>query len=196
MGWDAITRVFEKVSNRSMFESTKARKPPRPTSTKDEDLCAFRTIITMLSYLQSPTMRLTTKMEQPFIEGRKELRVLDALSAVLIRQHEITAVVAQSTGGSNLQVLASVTCPSSVDPLLPPSPGAEPDGQGLWDRICANFTVAINPRESKINNNIDSLMNLTSLPVIGDHQDRVPKELVTAAQNNGPLLDVFLETCW
>ena len=93
--------------------------------------------------------------------------------------------------GSNLQVFASTTYPSNAEPLL--QPGAEPS---FWSRVW-DFTTVTNPRDSQVNGHTDSLMNQTPLPYIGDHKDKIPGELVTAAAaENSPLLDIFLENHW
>lgn len=62
--------------------------------TTTRNLLAFRTIIAMLSYMDSHNSRLATMAPIGESKDRKELRVLDALSTVLIREHEKTAVVA------------------------------------------------------------------------------------------------------
>jgi hypothetical protein len=192
MGWEALSRALQKMSGSSNMPAT-SEKPPEPSqsTTKTQDLLAFRTIITMLSCIQSSNTRLATKAGPTRTEkDRAELRVLDALSTVLIRRHEITAVVARPHDGINFQVFASVAYPSNAEPLL------QPDDKGLWSRIC-NFTVTTNPRVSKMHTRTDSLINLSSIPVIGDHQDQVPGELVTAAKENSTdVLNIFLKTHW
>jgi hypothetical protein len=189
--WNAIAQTLKNLSHHSNMRA--------PEPSKNDDLLAFQTIITMLSLIQSPA-RLTIKAPIGTTnEDRRALRLLDALSTVLIRRFEITAVVArpydESTG--NLQVFASVVLPSETEPLLQPSKGS--NDQDFWSRV-RNFAVATNPRNTKINGNIDSLMNSTSLPIIGDRQEKVPEELVNAAklegEGNTPLLNTFLETNW
>ena len=127
--------------------------------TKAQDLLAFRTIISMLSFLQSPSSRASSLSIWGSEDDRSTLSVLDALSAVLIREHEVTAVI-----------------------------------------IAANtltYTVSINPRFTKVNGNIDSLMNKTSLPIVGDYEDKVPADLVTASlKDNESLLDAYLAAHW
>ena len=95
----------------------------------------------------------------------------DALSAVLIREHEVTAVVAHyaETEASH--------------------------GQSHYEQGW-KYTIAINPRSSKINGHTDSLMNSTPLPIFGDHQNEVPGELVNVAKEDGSVLDIFLKTHW
>ena len=166
----------------------KSEMPHVPS--KVDDLLAFRSIITMLSYIQS-NGRLSTE-EGPIATGTndyKELRLLDALSAVLVREHEITAVVAQPYDGSNLRVFASVIHPSNAL-LLPNS-----DHQSLWSRIW-NFTIFMNPRVDKTSGDFDSMINNTSFPLIGDYEEKIPEDLVTAAKENAPVFDTFLDTHW
>jgi hypothetical protein len=187
---NTITRLFNefKQSARSNTQATAGND-------KDKDhLHAFRTIITMLSYIQTPNTR--SVINTPIAtrkEDHRNLRVLDALSAVLIREHEITAVVAKPYDGYNIQVFASVVDPVNAEPL--PQPDAEPasGGQSLGDRL-RNFIIAINPRFAPIYGHSDSLINFTSRPTIGNHQ--VPGDLVTAAEENLPVLNIFLEKYW
>jgi hypothetical protein len=102
--------------------------------------------------------------------------------------------VARPYDGSNLQVFASIAYSSNAEPL--PQPDAEPGIQGFWNRVYNNYTVAVNPRDTRVNGHTDSLVNRTSLPYIGDHQDKLPGELVTAAEQNAPVLDIFLKNHW
>ena len=104
-------------------------------------------------------------------EDHIELRVPDALSAVLIREHKVTAVVAHYS-----ETQAS-------------------HGQSRYEWGW-KYTIAIYPRSLKINGHTDSLMNLTPLPILGDHQNEVPGELVDVAKENGLVLEIFLKTHW
>jgi hypothetical protein len=197
--WEAITGALKKVSARKASASGTSEKPLEPsqsiitdsdTSTKAEDLLAFRTIITMLSYVKSPNIKLPTKTPIATApEDRRLLSVLDALSAVLIRQHEITAVVGKSYEHA-VQVFVSVVYPGKAEPLL--QSDAVPEEPSFWNR----FTVGVNPRTSKINGKTDSLINRTKLPTIGDFQNSVPRDLVEAVEKNVPVLDRFLQDYW
>lgn len=181
--WEAVSRALTKVSHHS-----KAAFPF--TDTKTEDLLAFNTIITMLTYFQANNRLATNAPIGTSDEDRRILKVLDAVSAVLIREHEVTAVVAKPYDGSDFQVFAIVTYPGNAEPLLQSS--AE---SSFWDR----FIVGVNPRDNTINRHTDSLMNSTLLPILGDHKDQVPQNLIDAAQEKLDalrVLNTFLETCW
>jgi hypothetical protein len=155
------------------------------SQTRINDLLAFRTIITMLSTLQRSAF--TTGPIATIKEDRNELKVLDALSAILVRGNEIAAVVA-----SKDQVIASVVHASNTDFLLQPDAACNSaSGQGFWRR----FSVAPNPRTQKIHGHFDSLINHTSFPLIRD--DEIPVELTVAhASGKKRLLEVFLKTQW
>lgn len=185
---DTLNFAFQnlKVSGLSKMRATQSQ------ATKTKYIQAFHTITTMLSFLQSPSTQLASESgvigSTP--EHREELRILDALSALLIRQHEITAIVAKPYPGYGiLQVFVSAVYPSIAEPSL------QPHDKGFWSMF-KNFTIAVNPREKKINGCTDSLLNSTSFLLIGDHQDQVPVELVTAANDNAPMLDIFLKSYW
>jgi hypothetical protein len=65
-------------------------------------------ITTMLHLFQCPSE--TTKVEPVIIpkEKRKELRILDALAALLIREYENVAVMEKHFDGKSIQVIAVV----------------------------------------------------------------------------------------
>jgi hypothetical protein len=114
--WETL---FQKVLH--PFKLNTPEKPQAQHSQKVEDLLAFRTITTILHFLQSESNQYPTTPARFTKEDRNDLRVLDALSAILIRQHEIVAVVARPYNGSNLnvQVIASVVSgyPSNTNSL-------------------------------------------------------------------------------
>jgi hypothetical protein len=93
-------------------------KPKQPKSVAQsisdetlEAIHAFRTITTMLSLIQ-PTKQDNSSGKQPNIAKplRGELRILDALAALIIRGHGVAAVVSKPKEGSQTeQVLVSVT---------------------------------------------------------------------------------------
>jgi hypothetical protein len=189
-------------------ESTPSKSTPSEsgsTKEKEQDLLAFRTIITMLACIQSPKggrpPGAAVTVNPIFGKSHEDLaalRLLDALSTVLIREHEITAVMATPYDGENIPVLASV-----VHPTVEPSQSdfsANPDvGPGFWSRMLdfSHFTVSMNPRTDKINNNTDSLMNKSPLPIIGDYEHEIPRDLVQASsEGNVSLLDVYLGSYW
>jgi hypothetical protein len=68
--------------------TTKAAEPNNHTY-----LLAFRTVITMLHSIQSTNTRSETQIDGTGKEDLMALRLLDALSAVLVRHHEVMAVV-------------------------------------------------------------------------------------------------------
>ena len=88
---------------RSIFE----KKITADTHQPDLDaLYAFRTIITMLSLIRSEK---ETPKEQ-VKHGSKELKIVDALAAVIIREHGVAAVAAVAPDNSGaIQVFTSVS---------------------------------------------------------------------------------------
>ena len=98
-------------------------EPSEPSpSTKAEDLLAFCMVTMMLSFIQSTTCQLgcTATTMAPLGTNREDhrsLRILDALSTVLVRKHEVIAVMVKPYDGSDIQVLASMVQPSN-EPLL------------------------------------------------------------------------------
>jgi hypothetical protein len=71
-----------------------------------EALYAFRTIITMLSLIRS-AKAISNKQGR---HGFKELKIVDALAAIIIREHGVAAVAAEAPDGSGtIQVFTSVS---------------------------------------------------------------------------------------
>lgn len=195
--WDYIQKAYNKLAQLMSGQATSdTKKSPRSTETTHSDkasyLLAFRTIITMLSLLQrlSPYSRSATTQEQSLgpktTENRKVLKVLDALSSVLVREHDKIALVARPCCGSPLKVFASVVDSTAACTKT----RLQPD---VWNWV-RNITVAVNPRKQ-------DRTNTTSFPVIRDCQAKVPAALITAAAAGGSgwsrsLLDLFLRDHW
>ena len=130
-------------------------------------------------------------------EDHRLLRILDALSTVLIREHKVIAVMVKPYDGSNIQVLASIVKPSNESLL---QSGANSDSQSFMSWMLSNFTIAMNTHYTPLYNNKDSLMNPSTLPCIGDYEDKVPEDL-TAAVKLGvkvsySVLRAYLDAYW
>jgi hypothetical protein len=166
----------------------------KPKPNLKELHAAFRTIITMLHYFNTPNKRLHPDWPGPGEKGpldpkddneKQELRELDALSALLIRKHEITAVVADWT---QHEVFASVIFPNNCN--------AEPLVQSKlnksWKSKIISFTASMNPRTSPN----DIVMNDTLQPIIVECDSKhVPSSLAVASHsrdNAASLLDNYL----
>ena len=139
------------------------------------DILAFRTITTMLSFFETPSNYNPpihkTKEEQD------ELRVLDALSALFVRQYEIVAVASENKGTS-VQVIAS------LEPGLPPDPTLDP----------LRFVVSPNARAQPPKRGYPADKFVTSLDIsLVNPDDDIPEEL---SANQGDLLETFLRTQW
>ena len=93
--WKKLSSAFKKAIDSSKMQ----RKPSEPSpSTKAEDLLAFCTITMMLFFIQSTTGQLgcTANTTTPLGTDQEDcrlLRILDALSTILVREHKVIAVV-------------------------------------------------------------------------------------------------------
>ena len=107
----------------------------------------------MLSFIQSTTGQLgcTATMMAPLgtkQEDHRLLRILDALSTVLVRKHRVIAVMVKPYDGSDIQVLASMVQPSK-EPLLQPSnesllqSGANSDSQSFMRWMLSNLPLPL-----------------------------------------------------
>ena len=108
-----------------------SKKSPNSESNLKPGILAFRTITTMLALIQCPTE--TTKIEPIHVSkrDRKELRILDTLAALLVREYEKVAVMAKSLEGSvgkSLQVISVVNLnnPRSAVPVPERDSGSWP----------------------------------------------------------------------
>ena len=81
----------------------------------------------MLSLIQSPTRTEVTTTGQRNISDAQcyELKVLDALLALVVRKHEIAAVMAKCYNGDKIQVLVSVNSLESAHTIPQQSQDSE-----------------------------------------------------------------------
>jgi hypothetical protein len=178
-----IVLFFKKIreSNQSKFKSNEQTAAPDPLDrNRTHALSAFRTILLMLSLIQS-RKRITAK--SPNSESVKaELKPLDALAAIAIRKHGVAAVVAKSHDGSeDIQVLASVSSSDQPKELLT-SPQPLPSGGLKW----IEFVTTRNARTEK-----DRRMQATQ-PVLVDPETKIP-EILKESQD---LLTTYLQHEW
>jgi hypothetical protein len=97
-------RLFRGKQKPPVLLSDPQPDPPSP-------VYAFRTITTMLSLIHR-----SGKLNRDLITNdSKELRILDALAAIIIRKHGVaaTAVAVPHEGSRTIQVLTSVSHPNS-----------------------------------------------------------------------------------
>ena len=171
---------------------------PIPDDPQDaQAIYAFRSITTMLAHIHSPTVTTNSgERKHSSKDERRELRLLDALAAVAVREHEIVAAVAKGNAGSSIQVLVSA---NSVDPALniPQHSNESWKGPVRW-------FITPNPRDRALRNNktkpIDSLTRIrenTYMSVVDPSTD-ISQVFSTATQasTSSDLLNAFLLTEW
>jgi hypothetical protein len=139
-------------------------------------ILAFRTITTLLSLIQCPSE--STKVEPLHISKleRKELRVLDSLAALLIREHEKAAVMAKPFDGKSIQV-------TSVVNLNHPRPAVTANGFKAI-RLNSRFSPPLFPEDEA-----DAMQ-------VVDPNDRVDQKLLEHKDDPDKLLNSFLLTQW
>ena len=96
-------------------------------------------------------------------EDHRSLGILDALSTVLVRKHEVIAVIVKPYDGSDVQVRASMVQPSNESLL---QSGANSDSQSFMRQMLSNFTVAMNTCYGSIYNNKDSQAHFHVLKIM------------------------------
>lgn len=148
----------------------------------------------MLALIQSPNEIARTGRKEDLLDKRRELRVLDALAAVAVRQHEIVAVMAKNDG-SDIQVIISV---NDVWPALniPQFQNRRDSGSlPIWK---PRWLITPNPRDPKKKANrkvkTDSLTTKYQYMTLVRPEEKISDKLLKASPDN--LLDVFLETEW
>lgn len=198
-------RVTVSLSAMNLLRRLRSKQQLRPTESprqsdrsitfdSDDAILAFRTITTMLSLIQSPTETTSTREKEDFTKDkRRELKILDALSAVAVRRFEIVAVVAKSYNGSNLEVIASV---NNAGPAL----NIHQQDSGSLAALKTSFQwfITPNPRNAdrKSNRKIkeDSLTTRKQHMTLVEPHTQISEKLSKANSDN--LLDVFLENEW
>jgi hypothetical protein len=192
-----MKRILRKLrSNMQLNESlgqSSDSVAPSPIDTTDA-IFAFRTITTMLALIQSPNEIARTGRKEDLSDKRRELRVLDALAAVAVRQHEIVAVMAKNDG-FKIEVIVSV---NEVGPALNvPQPQNRHDSGSLpiWR---PRWFITPNPRDPKRKANrkfkIDSLTTEYQCMTLVHPDKKISESLSKASPDK--LLDIFLETEW
>jgi hypothetical protein len=159
------------------------KKPSKKLTTGKSKLkpgiLAFRTITTMLALIRSPTE--TSKTDPVYIskEKRKELRVLDALAAILIREHEKVAVMAVPHDRKSIQVMSVVNLNNLGSAATAPS----------WP---IRWFASLNSRRSApfFPENDEESMRVV------DPDIKVLEPLSEHKNNPDKLLDAFLLTQW
>jgi hypothetical protein len=178
--------VFKEFVSKINLLSPKISKEQSKEQPDDnlELIYAFRTISTMLRLIQCGT-ELDFKPEITDTDlsdetQRKELRILDALSSVIVRRHEIAAVVVTIDSGT-IEVLVSYIKPSNKIKLI------TPQRNGVISSIL-KYLVTPNPRDPSAKGNAgdprDSMTTVrTKLAVVdpefeGANKDSDPKDLL------------------
>ena len=167
-------------------------------SDKIQALLAFRTIITMLSLIQSERDTENGVAKQVSSQEKRDLRILDALAAISVRRNDVVAVAAQHDKSGNVQVILSVHfVQAGLTITRKPNPSIGPTAfEKLW-----RFLVARNPRAMKpslaaastATNSAASPSPIITEPL--DPESSVPQHLKEC--DPGPkLLEAFLCSEW
>ena len=193
------------VSKKGSKQQLRVNEPPEQSPGQSNDaednkvrireaILAFRTITTMLSMIQSPTEVTKTGQKDTSNAQRSQLRVLDALAAVIIREHGVAAVMAKSYDGDSIQVLTSV---NNLEPALTISQQQQhSEGHTGWNLNLVRWFVTPNPRSATKNPKVgmDSMTTQRKLIAIVDPDKGICNELSTAQRHK--LLDTYLQTEW
>jgi hypothetical protein len=169
----------------------------RPSSSSRDAILAFRTITFMLSLIQSPTAIINPDGKEDLSKDQRyELKVLDSLAAVVVRQHEIVAVMAKSYNGSNLEVVASV---DNVD-LAVNTPQHTVTTQSPvdsdWTKKRLRWFITPNPRYPQKGMEKDSLRTSNPSMTLVNPNESISDELSNLKASPDALLNVFLATEW
>ena len=153
---------------------------PGPGDFKAEALLAFRTITTMLSLLQS-TIGDDPPDEPSQANSRKTLSVLNALAAIVTREHGVAAVVSSVS----LEDIEVVICAIHNGEPLTISQRSSGRVVDVVKEFVLSFIATQNPRYSTLGG-----------PIISDPEAMVVKHLKKHANEGHGLLVHFLMNCW
>lgn len=182
-------------SNKNLNDSKSSGLAKSNTADSDvsEAILAFRTITTMLSLIQSPSKVTNAGRNEPSALQRYDLRVLDALSAIVVREHEIAAVMAKPYDGTDVQVFASV---EAFEPALTIPHQYQPSDSKdsiVWNPLNW-FMVTPNPRSPKKNKK-DKIDSLTTWREVVKVVEPIP-DIAESDKKGEDLLDTFLKKQW
>jgi hypothetical protein len=153
-----------------------------------ELILAFRTITTMLSYIQRETPSSRAKPRPSDAAQRYELKILNALATLLVRENEVVAVVANpASHPGSIEVIVS---PRSMGPSVPLTT-FQP---GLGDYF-RQFLTTINPRHdgSRLH---DSLHPTTDGAAIVHSRDALLHQPEFAVLDGMALFKRYIEVLW
>lgn len=199
LGSESSSGQKKKSKKNDVSESSTGNEHVSESSSGDvsKAILAFRTITTILSLIQSgrPTTVSASDSgtEQINKNTRHELRVLDALSAVIVRRYEIAAVMTKRYDGSKIEVLISVNDTSEPVLTFP----QQNQHSGKLPGWLQRFIVTPNPRDpdkNKDNLKTDSLTTRNTTPRLADPNIGISEALSMADRGN--LLKTFLQTEW
>jgi hypothetical protein len=181
--------------------SRQAKVDTKPNTAKDDALLAFRTITTMLSLIQSPKVNNTEREVIPH-KQRRDLRVLDALSALIVREHEIVAVMANYNGA---EVIASVSNMDIIHQHSESEMEKYSEGESksqtrnrTWNPF-QYFTITPNPRnpDAKVAawDDVDSLTTRNEGMTVVNPYPKIAEHYQPSMKGED-LLDLFLQSRW
>jgi hypothetical protein len=179
-----LLQSFARITELDLLKRKKSsRKLAKSPLKSDHDgILAFRTITTMLALIQCPTE--TTKLgpkNQISNTKRRELRILDAISALLIREYENVAVIAKPYDGKSIQVVCVVNLNNLGFAATPKEPA--------WP---IRWLASLNSRRTSpvFPENEDDSMKVV------DPETRVHRTLLEHKNNPQMLLNTFILTQW
>jgi hypothetical protein len=112
----------------SLFAQIFEKKTKEPDHQPHDALYAFRTIITMLSLIQSEKRISEERIKR---HSSQELKIVDALAAIIIRENGVAAVAANPPDGSGtIQVFTSVSFWVAQNPREPERKNPEASSTG------------------------------------------------------------------
>ena len=121
-------------------EATPSKKKASSLRKKAYGILAFRTITTMLAEVQDGTTFSDSKTAL-FAEQCQELKILNALSTVIVRDVEIAAVIVKDGSARQLEVIACTHLTSPEGKLTTSQPNTTTISEYFW-----KFLVTANPR--------------------------------------------------
>jgi hypothetical protein len=170
-------------ANKQLKGLNKHRKKDSEEAIKTEALHAFRTIVMMLSLIQSKRVS-NGNPDVISPKSKEELAILDALACVCVRRNEVVAALStkHATADRDIQVLLSVFFNKESLTVSQQTPQSSNQVMGN----VKSFFVTHNPRKTTTDKHA----------IIVHPEIEVPKHLTDCASNGDRLLTTYLIREW
>jgi hypothetical protein len=162
---------------------------------------AFRTIVTMLSLIQSERADESLGLDSPPPAVKQQLELLNSFAHLGNRNNDVVAVAAKPDGLGNLQVIASFHSIRSrerlIGPQQPPAAGFFSFISSTWNSLCfsRNARAQVSSSSAESPTAPQTSLPLPTSPTLVDPETSIPQHLKDC-HDSSALLESFLVHEW